>query len=74
MVFVPQSKTDPGEGAWVFLAAGAGNRLPFCPVRALRTLRILTGGTGYVFTARKTVTGSSGPLKLKAPPQMMRGA
>ena len=53
MVFVPQSKTDPGEGAWVFLAAGAANRFPFCPVRALRALRIRTGGTGYVFTARQ---------------------
>jgi hypothetical protein len=63
MIFVPTSKTDPGAGAWVFLAAGAARGLPFCPVRVLRTLRTITGVTGYVFTA--SVLSSSKPLSTK---------
>jgi integrase len=53
MIFVPQSKTDPGEGAWVFLSPGVKEQVGVCPVRALRQLRVLTGGTGYVFTGRE---------------------
>ena len=53
IVFVPQSKTDPGEGAWVFLSRGQDHNLGVCPVRALKQLHDLTGGEGYVFTGRK---------------------
>lgn len=52
MIFIPRSKTDPGEGAWVFLSPGPEVGLGVCPVRALRQLRVVTGGQGFVFTAR----------------------
>lgn len=52
MIFIPRSKTDPGEGAWVFLSPGQEAGLGVCPVRALRQLKVLTGGQGFVFTAR----------------------
>jgi integrase len=57
MVFVPQSKTDPGEGAWVFLSRGQEHNLGVCPVRALKQLQRSTGGEGYVFTGRKGAAG-----------------
>jgi hypothetical protein len=41
MLYIPQSKTDPGEGAWVLLA-GPGGRAD--PVAALRRLRARGGG------------------------------
>lgn len=52
MLYVPQSKTDPGEGAWVMLAAGQG---AVDPAGALRRLQALCGGvsaSGPVFLAR----------------------
>jgi integrase len=52
MIFIPMSKTDPGEGAWVFLSPGQQVGLGVCPVRALRHLRVVTGGVGYVFPSR----------------------
>jgi integrase len=54
MLYIPQSKTDPGEGAWVLLA-GPGGRVD--PVGALRRLRARVGGVsacGPVFWARET--------------------
>lgn len=53
MVFIPQSKTDPGDGAWVFLSPGATSQIGVCPVRALQKLRALTGEQGFVFTGRR---------------------
>lgn len=50
-LFVPDSKTDPGEGAWVFLASAPAPHLAVCPVRALRAVQHITGGTGAVFPA-----------------------
>lgn len=55
MLYIPQSKTDPGEGAWVLLAAGAGL---LDPVGALKRLRVLAGGAvarGPVFATRQGV-------------------
>jgi integrase len=52
MLYIPQSKTDPGEGAWVMLAAGKGT---VDPVGALLRLRVLAGGVaaqGPIFLAR----------------------
>lgn len=52
MLHVPQSKTDPGEGAWLLLAP---SRAGLDPAGALRHLRELPGGgsaTGPVFRAR----------------------
>jgi integrase len=54
MIFVPHSKTDPGDGAWVFLSPGQKLDLGVCPVRALRQLRLVTGGQGFVFKARQS--------------------
>jgi integrase len=53
MLFVPQSKTDPGEGAWVFLAPNPAQLL-LCPVRCLRLLWEFQGrpASGPVFTSR----------------------
>ena len=47
IVFVPSSKTDPGERAWVFVAL-APDRL-VCPVRALRSLQSFGFPAGPVF-------------------------
>ena len=52
MLFVPQSKTDPGEGAWVFLFKGQDHNLGVCLVRALKQLQDFTSGEDYVFTER----------------------
>jgi integrase len=54
MLYIPQSKTDPGEGAWVLLDAPGGR---VDPVGALRRLRARAGGIGAcgpVFRARET--------------------
>lgn len=51
MLYVPESKTDPGEGAWVLLAAGKPG---LDPAGALLRLRELVGdgrAVGPVFTA-----------------------
>jgi integrase len=53
MLFVPRSKTDPGEGAWVFLAESGQVT---CPVRALRVLSLRFGQVGAVFRGRKNDT------------------
>jgi integrase len=56
MLYVPESKTDPGEGAWVILAAGQG---AVDPATALRRLQALCGGvaaSGPVFLARASCT------------------
>ena len=58
MLYIPQSKTDPGEGAWVLLS-GKGGRVD--PAGALRRLRVLAGGveaTGPVFRARELGSGA----------------
>ena len=53
-LFIPSSKTDPGLGAWVFLAEAPAAVRALCPVRALRALQGLSGvsGTGVVFPTR----------------------
>jgi len=53
MLYIPQSKTDPGEGAWVLLADGRGR---IDPVGALKRLLVVAGGAsarGPVFRARE---------------------
>ena len=47
LLHVPSSKTDPGAGAWVFVAAAPD--LAVCPVRALARLRQLSSPGGAVF-------------------------
>jgi site-specific recombinase XerC len=52
LLHILQSKTDPGEGAWVMLAAGRG---VVDPVGALLRLRVLAGGAaaqGPIFLVR----------------------
>ena len=53
-LFIPSSKTDPGLGAWVFLAEAPAAVRALCPVRALGTLQGLSRvlGTGVVFPTR----------------------
>lgn len=51
MLYLPESKTDPGHGAWVLLAGGSSG---VDPAGALLRLRELSGGsraTGPVFRA-----------------------
>lgn len=49
MIFVPESKTDPSEGAWVFLADATAPTMRVS--LALRALRLLLGRSdGPVFT------------------------
>eukprot|EP00878_Enallax_costatus_P029243 GHUV01031690.1.p2 GENE.GHUV01031690.1~~GHUV01031690.1.p2 ORF type:complete len:168 (+),score=6.39 GHUV01031690.1:522-1025(+) len=58
LLFLPHSKTDPGEGAWVVLAPGHG---VVDPARALRRLQDLKGGdraSGPVFRPRLGATGA----------------
>lgn len=47
MIYIPKSKTDPGEGAWVFVAEGREPGL--CPVQAMRRLQQMSRGVGPVF-------------------------
>lgn len=42
MLYLPQSKTDPGQGSWVLLAAGSAG---ISPALALRQLRLFVGGS-----------------------------
>jgi len=54
MLYIPQSKTDPREGAWVLLADGGGH---IDPVGALKRLLVVAGGAsarGPVFRARES--------------------
>ena len=70
-LFVPVSKTDPGEGAWVFLAAAPRAARILCPVRALRTLQARTGGRGAVFPA---CLGAARPLSKRTVGPRLRKA
>lgn len=50
MLYLPKTKTDPGAGSWVLLAAGAGDGAR--PAAAMRHLQTLSGGaaaSGPVF-------------------------
>lgn len=63
MIFVPKSKTDPGRGAWVFLSArrGAPAAAGIDPVAALRRLRALQPGQGFVIKPSVYVTNAISP-------------
>jgi integrase len=58
MLYVPSSKTDPGEGAWVFIAAGP--TATTCPVQALRRLRELAYQVGGAIDTRAVFCRSFG--------------
>ncbi len=50
MLYLPKTKTDPGAGSWVLLAAAEGCHIS--PAGTMRALRLLSGGdgaSGYVF-------------------------
>ena len=59
MIFIPQSKTDPGQGQWVFLAESSvvGAAADVDPVGTLLQLRELQGGAGFVFRTEQHRVG-----------------
>eukprot|EP00775_Hariotina_reticulata_P004643 gene4643-4895_t len=61
MLYLPQSKTDPGAGAWVLLSSGYGSAVS--PAKVLRKLQLLVGGSAAQGPVFKTSLAAVSPLQ-----------